>query len=174
MGFALIGPSPAQAAPGAVDWSFTPTVNDTVRAIAVQADQRILIGGEFTSVNGTARAHLARLNPDGTLDTSFAPVVDAEVNSIAVQPDGKILIGGNFTSVDGQTRTAIARLDPDGSLDSGFVVDVLSVSEASVPFVSAIRVQPDGGIIFGGLFGSVSGEGRRGLARVSGVVGSFG
>src|SRR5689334_18125822 len=53
-----------------------PKANDAVRAIAVQSDGKILIGGAFTSLapNGGAaitRNHIARLNPDGTLDTAF-------------------------------------------------------------------------------------------------------
>jgi uncharacterized delta-60 repeat protein len=38
----------------------------------VQPDGRILIGGDFTTVNGTTRNRIARLNTDGTLDTTFA------------------------------------------------------------------------------------------------------
>ena len=35
----------------------------TVRSVAVQADGRILMGGDFAMVNGIARARLARLVP---------------------------------------------------------------------------------------------------------------
>jgi uncharacterized delta-60 repeat protein len=102
---------------------FDPNANGAIRAIAVQADGKILIGGDFTTLspNGSAavtRNRLARLNPDGTLDTAFNPNAEGPngyVFSIAVQPDGKILAGGQFVSMGGQTRNRIARLNPDGT-----------------------------------------------------------
>ena len=48
--------------------------NGDVSAVTLQADGKILIGGIFTSVNGTARNRIARLNADGTLDTAFLAV----------------------------------------------------------------------------------------------------
>ncbi len=44
-----------------------------VRAVAVQPDGRVVIGGDFTHVDGVARNYLARLNADGSLDASFNP-----------------------------------------------------------------------------------------------------
>jgi len=46
----------------------TSATDGNANAIAVQTDGKIVIGGTFTSVNGTARKNIARLNADGTLD----------------------------------------------------------------------------------------------------------
>lgn len=64
-------------------------------SIALQSDGKSVIVGDFTSVNGASRNHVARLNTDGSLDTSFAPRSGASdrVASVAVQSDGKTLIG---------------------------------------------------------------------------------
>ena len=43
------------------------------RSVAVQPDGKVLIGGDFTTVNGTNRNGIARLNADGSLDSSFNP-----------------------------------------------------------------------------------------------------
>lgn len=105
---------------------FAPAVTGgLIRAMDIQADGRILIGGTFTAVNGTSKLRLARLNADGTLDSSL--VADAlvtggsYVDSIQALHGGKILIGGNFGAVgfpgDGITRRVL-RLNSDGSLDS--------------------------------------------------------
>ena len=56
---------------GTLDTAFNPNPNTYVRAIAVQADGKIVIGGDFTALspNGGAsvtRNSIARLNPDGT------------------------------------------------------------------------------------------------------------
>src|SRR6185503_8240624 len=60
-------------------------IGNFVVATAVQADGKILIGGDFTSVLGAARNNIARLNPDGTLDTVFNPNANAVVRPIVVQ-----------------------------------------------------------------------------------------
>lgn len=109
----------------------------SIHAAALQADGKLLIGGNFTHVDGTPRPGLARLHPDGTLDTGFAgaitifgaPLADSTIHSIAPLPDGRILIGGDFLEISRSepggppslhSRQGIARLDADGTLDTSF------------------------------------------------------
>src|SRR6266478_5444400 len=82
---------------GAAD-EFNPNADGPIHAIAIQADGKILIGGDFTSAGGVNRLSIARLNSDGSADNTFNPGVDgdnitsfARVWALAVQPDGKIL-----------------------------------------------------------------------------------
>ena len=60
--------------------------NGNVRTTALQPDGKILIGGDFTSYNGTARNYIARLNADGSLDTDFNPGTGANrwVNALTL------------------------------------------------------------------------------------------
>src|SRR5207248_9633789 len=44
-----------------------------VRSIVVQSDGKVVIGGEFTTLNGTNRSGIARLNNNGSLDNTFIP-----------------------------------------------------------------------------------------------------
>ena len=67
------GTSAGSAPGGALDAAFNPAPDSTVFALAVQPDNKILVGGEFTTVSGQWRQGIARLNADGTLDTSFPP-----------------------------------------------------------------------------------------------------
>lgn len=152
---------------GTLDTSFVDAAvlpNRTVRAIAVQPDGRILIGGDFTMVGGSPRARIARLNSDGTLDPTFNPGNGANnsVFVITLQPDGKALIGGNFTTINGTNRSRIARLSADGTLDPTF--NVVNLSSGTV---QAIRVQEDGKIFIGGAVTSLGGATRNGVARVN-------
>ncbi len=66
-------------------------------SIAVQADGKILVGGDFTSIGGQTRNRIARLDATTGLADSFDPNANSRVHSIAVQADGKILAGGDFT-----------------------------------------------------------------------------
>ncbi|MCB0768305.1 MAG: thrombospondin type 3 repeat-containing protein, partial [Flavobacteriales bacterium] len=162
--FTLIG----HAQPSTLDLSFDPgaAANGAVWSTTLQADGRILIGGDFTSYDGTARNHIARLNADGSLDTSFDPGIgaDNDVRSIAVQSDGKILIGGQFASYDGTSRNRIARLNTNGSLDSSF--DPGSGAN-NADGVLAIEIISDGKIIIGGNFNTYDGISRSGVARLN-------
>jgi len=86
--------------------------SNAVDAIALQPNGKIGIGGRFTTVAGTGRSRIARLNANGALDTGFDPGDGASYTVYAVtpQPDGKVLIGGGFQSVGGVSRNRIARL----------------------------------------------------------------
>src|SRR6185436_8529144 len=76
---------------GTLDGSFdagSAILNNSVRALALQADNKVLAGGLFNSLSSTSFAYLARFNTDGTLDTSFLGGqrgVDNAVYAIAVQ-----------------------------------------------------------------------------------------
>jgi uncharacterized delta-60 repeat protein len=144
-----------------IDTGFDPNANSTIRSIAMQSDRKILIGGSFTSIGGTGRNYIARLNADGTLD-ALNPGTNGTVYSIAVQADGKILISGNFTTVGGTTRNRIARLNADGTLDASFNATAGGV-------VHVIAVQADGKILIGGNFTTVGGTTRNRIARLNAV-----
>src|SRR5262249_51584318 len=45
----------------------------SVNALGVQPDGKILVGGNFDSVNDSPRQNLVRLTPDGSVDQSFVP-----------------------------------------------------------------------------------------------------
>jgi uncharacterized delta-60 repeat protein len=139
--------------------------NGTVQSLALQPDGKVLIGGEFTSYNGTTRNHIARLQADGSLDSSFNPGfgANARVESLALQPDGKVLIGGDFTSYNGSARVHIARLNADGSLDASFNPG----TGVGGPFVLSLALQPNGKVLIGGQFFSYNGTSRKGIARVN-------
>jgi len=162
-------------ADGTLDGSFTvgTGANNTVRTTTVQPDGKIIIGGEFTHYDGTARSGIARLNSDGSLDGSFTVGTGADlIYASAIQPDGKILIGGEFWSYNGTPRDYIARLNADGTLDGSFPTGGWGASSA----VRAIAVQPDGRIIIGGSFSYYNGTLRDKIARLNAdgsVDGSF-
>lgn len=67
-------------ADGSLDLSFDSSgagTDDGVNAVALQPDGKILVGGEFTSVNGQLRNHVARLTGDANRLTPLVSVVNA-------------------------------------------------------------------------------------------------
>jgi uncharacterized delta-60 repeat protein len=137
---------------GAIDSTFTPSggANARINSVRIAGDSKILIGGIFTGVNGSARSLIARLDQSGALDNSFNPVIptlSASIESIGIQTDGKIYIGGTFTQVNGVTRTNVARLNVDGSTDLTFDSAV-----GADRTVNSVLPAPDGKVLVGGLF----------------------
>src|SRR5206468_6156034 len=91
--------------------TYAPAIPGLVNALALDGQGRVLVGGDFVTLNGQVRTNLARLNPDGSLDATFNPAAgtDFAVNSALVQSDGKILIAGYFNLVNGVTNNYLAR-----------------------------------------------------------------
>jgi len=140
---------------GSPDTSFLTgtTVANELRALAIQPDGRIVIGGRFTTVAGQSRRRVARLLPDGTLDASFNPGTGANdsIRTLALQPDGKIVVGGQFTSFNGLAVGYLARLQTNG------VLDLTCCTNANAA-VRSVAVEPGGNILIGGEFTTVDAE----------------
>lgn len=151
---------------GFIDNTFNPGTgaNDDISSIIVQTDGKILIIGDFTSYNGVARNHIARLNPDGTLDITFDPgnAANKSLYSIAVQTDGKILIGGSFTTYNNTSINCIARLNTDGTLDSTF-----NTGTGANGAVTTIKLKADGKILIAGIFEAYNGIERKYIAELN-------
>jgi uncharacterized delta-60 repeat protein len=151
---------------------FGPDLNYAT-ALALQADGKILAGGQFQYYNGVPVGGLVRLNADGSVDTGFnaggtgffVGAGGSNVRSLAMQPDGKILVGGTLTSYNGQPVGSLVRLNSNGSIDNTFTLGGSGIRNASASgLVDAILVQADGSIVVGGSFTTVAG------AAISNVV----
>jgi uncharacterized delta-60 repeat protein len=141
-------------ADGTVDNSYNPDFDGTVYTLVYQNkknEDRVVVGGAFTNVNGTPRNHIARLINTGALDTTFDPSLDGPVATLAVQNDSSILVGGQFTTAQPQGQTAttaranLLRLTKDGQLDTGF-------NPTPNAAVVALGLQSNGQIVIGGDF----------------------
>lgn len=118
--------------------------NKYVSVTRQKPDGRILIGGSFTSYNGTNTSGIARLHPDGSIDDSFQGpnfMSFMEVMEIQLQEDGSIMIGGRFTYADGSGNHYIVRLLENGSVDPVFNTNLLPVNAGwEFPFVRRIYI----------------------------------
>lgn len=141
---------------GSLDGSFSvgsgPSAGKYVYSVAIQADGKILVGGDFVSFNAAANtSKLARLETTGTVDTAFnlQSGFDNTVNQVKVLSDGKILVAGRFSNFNSGANTqALVRLNADGSRDAGFnSPGFLAFGE-----VSSFDLQSDGKIVIGGNF----------------------
>lgn len=166
---------------GGSGFSYDPSVansgniSNSIRCLAVQPDDKILVGGYIGSYNGLPVPNLVRLNADGTLDTSFnvgsqgfattngtsSPPNSGFPEVMVVQPDGKIVVGGNFGAVNGTPAYSLVRLNANGSIDNTFL------STGTNGTVRGLARQPDGKLLVGGLFSQLNGQPSGSLARLN-------
>ena len=162
---------------GTVDATFNTSnaADGIIKTMYLQPDGKILIGGYFTTYNGTPAKNIARLNADNTLDATFITgtgldsIYPTYINSIVRQPDGKLLIGGVFESYNGTTCENIARLNSNGTIDAAFSAGTYSGTDAAV---NTIVIQSNGKILLGGAFGNCKGYIRNQIASLN-ANGSF-
>jgi uncharacterized delta-60 repeat protein len=92
-----------------------------VHEIIINSNNKIYVGGDFTTYKGLSQNKLIRLNYDGTKDTSFdiSTGFDSVVETV-IESNNKIYVGGWFTSYKGLLQNRIIRLTYDGSKDTAF------------------------------------------------------
>jgi uncharacterized delta-60 repeat protein len=149
---------------GSVDANFNPAggPSSSVKTLVVQSDNKVVIGGFFTSVNGTARNYIARVNTNGSLDLSFTASADSLMEALALQPDGKIIAGGFFANMNGVSRKGIARLNAAGDLDVSFNPGVGTDYQ-----VVALAIESNGKTLVGGYFTKYNNISRNGITRIN-------
>ena len=144
--------------------------NQQAISLAIQSDGKIVVGGNFTSFNGTTSRRIARLNSDGTLDTSFTANTGGAaigsgfngfVMSIVVLSDGKVICGGEFLTFNNFLARKFFILNSNGTSNSE------STSTAFNGGVFSLDIQSDGKILCGGEFTNFNGITSQRIARLN-------
>ncbi len=160
-----------------VDPTFAPSINGAVNYMEILADQKIMIAGGFTIIDGQTRVGIARLNPDGSLDPTFnAGLINntdihrrVEIRSMVIQSDGKILISGKIPDGPLSRLERVLRLNTDGSLDS----TLTTIPQVPLnQFLFDAQPLPDGKILMCGSFTTANGNPQANVARYN-ADGSF-
>ncbi|HMA38255.1 MAG TPA: S-layer homology domain-containing protein, partial [Chloroflexia bacterium] len=136
---------------------------DTVNALVVQSDGRLLVAGTTFTSTGTSRLNvaLARYLPNGSLDpsfgtggqvvTSFGGAADS-AQALAVQSDGRIVVAGAHGPY-GSQQFLVARYLANGTLDASFGTggQVVTSFGGTTAQANALTLQLDGKIVAGGV-----------------------
>lgn len=87
---------------GTIDTGFNSWTwfNFNIYSIAIQTDDKIIVGGQFTAYSWTTANRIIRLNSDGSRDSSLNIWIGYNdiVTDIKIQNDGKVLVGWWFTT----------------------------------------------------------------------------
>ncbi len=155
-------------ADGSIDRSFNmgTGLNSTAYAVELQADGKILVGGDFSSYNGYSANKLMRLNTNGTIDTTFnmgnLNGFNSTVYSIEVLTGGTILVGGNFTTFSGASQNRLIRLLSTGLKDTSF-----NVGTGFNAVVRSTSVGTGNTIVVGGEFTTFTGTTQNRIVKLN-------
>lgn len=148
--------------------AWNPGAGATVRSLAATATM-VYAGGEFGTVNTVRRGNVVAMNATTGTPTDWTPNANGEVD--AIMPIGNsVYLGGSFTGLYWLTitltpRNHAAAVDDASGLPLSFDPNVNSVVEA---------LAYDGGKVYlGGVFSTVGGVGRVGLAAANPTTGAL-
>ena len=156
---------------GSLDNTFvTPNLNGSfLSRMLLQADGRILVGGQYYNLNGTRNTQgLLRLMPNGSLDGSFALNSTGagrlvQFQTMAQQPDGKLLVAGTAVPLGSSASIrTVLRLESTGAVDASFTSGAFSSS-----FLNSMVIQSDGKVLVGGGFTTYAGTNRSNVVRLN-------
>lgn len=108
-------------ADGSTDPSFEVSFRDTaVTTLAIQSDQKILVGG-YARIDNEDVGVVFRLLPNGDFDPAFPGLsFENRVQDLIILDNGTIVVGGLFKEVNNQTTDGLVRIGSDGSIDRLF------------------------------------------------------
>lgn len=134
--------------------------DDAPTGLAIQADGKIVVGGQTALTGGGFDFLAIRYNTDGSFDNSFdgdgkaitaVTTVFDRANSMFIEPDGQIVLAG-FSRDIPDTDLSLVRHNVDGSLDTTFDGDGKLIAELgnAGDAIYDTAIQTDGKIVAAG------------------------
>ncbi|MGL4258029.1 MAG: PKD domain-containing protein, partial [Microbacterium sp.] len=142
--------------------SFAPTIEGTVKSLAVSPDGATLyVGGSFTRVNGQTRFNVAAFSTaTGALLTTFQPAIGGSYVNAIVATNTTVYFGGLIGAAGGVTRKNLAAV----AASNGALLGWAPTTDLQV---DAMVLAPTGDkLIVGGRFEKVNATTSRGLAAL--------
>jgi uncharacterized delta-60 repeat protein len=158
---------------GGIESGFRPDISGRIMDVFPQANGKTILTGNFDlkKAGQLVNRNFAVLDENGSPDSSFGGFYGTQsqqVNGVIVQPDAKLVLYGNFSEAYKQLQTGrlvknrgLLRLNADGSFDRDFAVPFAQETN-----ISSAHLQPDGKIVFSGLYNLGGGAIYRSPARV--------
>lgn len=160
-------------ATGKIITGYAPAVNGAVESIAPAPDGRsVIIGGRFTTVNGSTQRSLAMLDENGTRIPGFAARTNGYVTKVLVR-DSRLVVGGRFSSANAVSRANLALMSATtGALDTAFAIGATqgrTRSNGTTPAASVVEMDADAAgsrLVVLGNFRLVGGLPRQQIAMI--------
>lgn len=150
-----------------VDLAWLHSADREVLTIVASPGGELIVGGNFTTIDGVARNRIAKFATAGIgeLDMTWNPSASSTVHTVVLDTTGSsIYVGGAFTSIGGLARNRLAKLSLASSTGS---VDPTWNPNANER-VYSLALNTAGDIFAGGQFSSIGGQLRFRIAKLSG------
>lgn len=160
------------------DWSIDTSFDigtgfdNTIIAIAIQEDNKIVVGGYFSSYQWETANGIIRLNTWWSIDTGFVTAAGfsndgwmmpfAVINKIEILKDRKMLVNGEFTTYQWNRANSVIKINTDWSQDTSF-----DTEDGFNSSVYAVATQNDGKIIIWWDFTSYQGSEANKIIRLN-------
>lgn len=153
---------------------FAPAVNGIVETIAPAPDgTSIIIGGDFTTVQGASQRSLAMINAAGARVSSFTASTNGSVNKVLVRGT-RLVAGGRFSKAGSATRSNLAVFNATtGAVDGRFSIGVAqgrTLSDGTATAASVYEMDADATgahLVVVGNFRQVGGQKRMQIAMIN-------
>ncbi len=148
--------------------SFSHALNAQGMAIAASPDgSKVIVGGDFTTVDGASRSHLAIFDTASNALSSVAtPYVGGQVRALAAT-NTTVYAGGSFMSAGGLARTRLGQF----SLTNGAVLPWAPTADDNA--VWSMVLAPGGSrVIVGGAFTTLNGLAAYGMGSLDATSGT--
>lgn len=132
--------------------------NQAVLAVKAVGNDRYLIGGAFSELNGVASSGLARISVDGTTDVDFVQNNEGYISNIELGQNGNFYVSGVISNT---AQHGVRMYNQSGVLNNrytGFVADL---------GIQAIAPLPNGELLVGGNFQTVNSQPHSYLVKLS-------
>jgi hypothetical protein len=131
-----------------------------VRALEIDSNGHIYIGGLFSSAGGVSVGNIAKW--DGTSWSTLSTGVNNSVYALSIDNSGNVYAGGNFTTAGGVTINRISKWN-------GTAWSALSTGMSS-GIVYALTIDNSGSLYAGGTFTSAGGVSANRIAKWNGTA----
>jgi hypothetical protein len=147
--------------------SFHPQLDAQSNFVVGSPDgSRVYFGGDFSTVDGQARSHIAAFDTaTNTLSSTFKPALSSRVATITVGPSA-VYAGGWFTKANGVARTYLAAFNPT----NGALQPWAPTPDDTV--MSMVLAPDKSRVIIGGRFLHLNGANAYGMGSVDATKGT--
>jgi|GEM_PF-2065182 len=148
---------------GTIDPTFSMGIGFSVdvKFIQLQADEKIILGGNIYNIYPGMQSNVVRLTKDGALDNTFSLGANKGGSYVGctIDANGKIIVVGD----------KLRRLNTDGSLDVSFDISGTGPTNGASGYgsINSIACQQNGKYIITGDFDTYNGTAQNTVARIN-------
>lgn len=137
-----------------------------IHAIAVDANNHLVIAGNFSKVDATAAQSIARW--DGTAWHPYGAGIAGTVLALTLDASGELIAGGSFSSAGAVSTDNVARWDAGTGAWTALGAGLQQPASPSAAEVRTFAVMPNGDLIAGGVFEQSGSNTMNHMARWTG------